>query len=296
MGLPVATSEEEIVSKSLHQLELLLQQQSAPSDTAAIIIEPVLGEGGYIHAPPAYLRGLREIAHKHNILLIFDEVQCGFGRTGKMFFSEYSGVKPDIMVVAKGIANGFPLSGIVSRKEIMDSQAPGTIVRPLSYGIWLGAAALTRSVSQGGTYAGNAVACAAASAVADAFQEENILENVQARSVFISDYTRSHLIVAARDSRSKELFASLEELRSDPVVNPFILDVRGVGLMVGVEFTSPTPANDPFARPHHLPGLALAITKKCQENGLFILTTSVFQVRSVPQLARPYHTLIACDT
>ena len=134
MGLPKETSEEEIAQKALYQLDLLLQQQTAPSDTAAILIEPVLGEGGYITASPTYLRGLREIADKHGILLIFDEVQCGFGRTGKYFFSEYSGVVPDIMVVAKGIANGFPLSGIISRKEIMDSQAPGTIVGALSQG------------------------------------------------------------------------------------------------------------------------------------------------------------------
>lgn len=129
MGLPSTTSPEELTRNALFQLELLLSQQTVPADTAAIIIEPVLGEGGYVAAPPEFLRGLREIADKHKILLVFDEVQCGFGRTGKYFFSEYSGVVPDIMVIAKGLANGFPLSGIVSRKEIMDAQAPGTIVR-----------------------------------------------------------------------------------------------------------------------------------------------------------------------
>lgn len=133
MGLPSDTSTEELSARALYQLELVLQQQTAPSDTAAIIIEPVLGEGGYVPAPASYLRGLREIADKHGILLIFDEVQCGFGRTGKYFFSEYSGVRPDVMVVAKGIANGFPLSGIISRKELMDTQAPGTIVSFTAY-------------------------------------------------------------------------------------------------------------------------------------------------------------------
>jgi 4-aminobutyrate aminotransferase len=117
------------VQQSLHQLQLLLSQQTAPSDTAAIIIETVLGEGGYIPAPEAYLRGVKEICDQHGILLIFDEVQCGFGRTGKYFFCEYSKVVPDIMIMAKGLANGFPLSGIVSRKEIMDLQKPGTLVR-----------------------------------------------------------------------------------------------------------------------------------------------------------------------
>lgn len=128
MGLPADTSSEELSARALYQLELVLQQQTAPQDTAAIIVEPVLGEGGYVPAPASYLKGLRKIADEHNLLLIFDEVQCGFGRTGKYFFSEYSGVRPDVLVVAKGIANGFPLSGIISRKDIMDSQAPGTIV------------------------------------------------------------------------------------------------------------------------------------------------------------------------
>lgn len=85
----------------MYQLDLLLKQQTAPTDTAAIIIEPVLGEGGYVPAPAAYLQGLRAVCDQHNILLIVDEVQCGFGRTGKYFYIENSGVKPDIMTVAK---------------------------------------------------------------------------------------------------------------------------------------------------------------------------------------------------
>ena len=148
----------------LNQLSLLLSQQTAPRDTAALLIEPLLGEGGYVPAPAEFLRGVRELCDKHNILLIIDEVQSGFGRTGKMFNIEYSGVRPDIMTMAKGLANGFPLSGVVSKKEYTDKLKPG---------------------SMGGTYAGNAVACAAAVAVADAFKEEKILENVQARYVNI---------------------------------------------------------------------------------------------------------------
>jgi 4-aminobutyrate aminotransferase len=93
--------ESELVRASLYQVELLLSQQTAPTDTAAIIIEPVLGEGGYVPAPPAFLQGLRSICDKHGLLLIIDEVQSGFGRTGRMFSIEYSGVKPDIMVIAK---------------------------------------------------------------------------------------------------------------------------------------------------------------------------------------------------
>jgi 4-aminobutyrate aminotransferase len=89
------------VERSLYQLDLRLKQQTTPQDTAAIIIEPVLGEGGYVPAPHAFLRGLREVCDKHGILLIVDEVQSGFGRTGKMFNIEYSGVRPDIMLCAK---------------------------------------------------------------------------------------------------------------------------------------------------------------------------------------------------
>ena len=100
-GATPGADESELVRASLYQLELVLAQQSTPSDTAAIIIEPVLGEGGYVPAPPAFLQGLRTICDKHSILLITDEVQCGFGRTGRMFNIEYSGVRPDIMVMAK---------------------------------------------------------------------------------------------------------------------------------------------------------------------------------------------------
>lgn len=161
-SLPPSTDPSHLSSLCLNQLELLISQQSAPRDTAAIIIEPVIGEGGYVPAPHAFLQGLREICDREGILLIIDEVQSGFGRTGKNFNIEYSGVRPDIMICAKGLANGFPLSGIISRKELTDKLKPG---------------------SMGGTYAGNAVACAAAVAVADAFKEENILANVQARYV-----------------------------------------------------------------------------------------------------------------
>lgn len=117
------------------QLELLLKRETAPSDTAALFIEPVLGEGGYVPPPAGYFAKLREICDKNNILLVADEVQCGYGRTGKMFAVEHWGVRPDILIMAKGIANGFPLSAIASRKELMDTQPPG---------------------SMGGTYAGNA--------------------------------------------------------------------------------------------------------------------------------------------
>ena len=101
LSLPPSAPEEEVVKKALYQLDLLLSQQINPKEVAAILIEPVLGEGGYVPAPPSYLQSLREICNKHGILLILDEVQTGFGRTGKYFASEYSGVSPDIITIAK---------------------------------------------------------------------------------------------------------------------------------------------------------------------------------------------------
>jgi len=243
-----STDIQTLVTESLYQLELLLAQQSAPQDTAAILVEPVLGEGGYVPAPAAFLRGLRSICDKYGILLIIDEVQSGFGRTGKFFAIEHSDVKPDILVMAKGLANGFPLSGVVSRKELTDKLLPG---------------------SMGGTYAGNAVSCAAGVAVSDVFAEENILDNVKARS--------------------DELFAYLTACKADPAIAPYILDVRGLGLMVGVEFASPASPGSQFdpvaAKPSTPRSMASKVSKKCQEKGLLLLTTSVYEVvRFIPPL------------
>ncbi|KAH7925531.1 hypothetical protein BV22DRAFT_1104896 [Leucogyrophana mollusca] len=244
-GLPPSTSESELVRQALYQLDLVLKQQTAPRDTAAMLIEPVLGEGGYVQAPAPFLQGLREVCDKHGILLIVDEVQSGFGRTGKYFNIEYSNVRPDIMTMAKGLANGFPLSVVVSRKELTDKLKPGSL---------------------GGTYAGNAVSCAAAVAVANAFREEQVLENVGARS--------------------KELIATLSSLRSDPDVGSSIVDVRGQGLMVAVEFASPLySAHDPALDLSAPKNLATRVAKRCMEKGLLILTTSVYEViRFIPPL------------
>ncbi|BGP43475.1 hypothetical protein JCM10449v2_007510 [Rhodotorula kratochvilovae] len=244
LGLPHTTNNDELVENALYRLELLLKQETAPRDTAAIIIEPVLGEGGYIPAPKGYLEGLRRICDENGILLIIDEVQTGFGRTGKYFAIEhYPKVRPDIMVMAKGIANGFPLSGIVSRKELMDKQPAG---------------------SQGGTYAGNAVSCAAGVAVQEAFQNEGILANVEARS--------------------KELFGLFHELQADPVVGDTIAEVRGLGLMVGVEFKSPTDPYTP-AKGKVPAKMASRVQNKILEKNMLVLTTSVYEtIRFIPPL------------
>jgi 4-aminobutyrate aminotransferase len=120
----------------------------------------VLGEGGYVVPPPGFLPRLREIARQHGILLIADEVQTGFGRTGRMFAVEHWGVEPDILVMAKGIASGLPLSGIIARRTLMEAWKPGT---------------------HGGTYGGNVVACAAANATLDVIRDEGLVDNAAAR-------------------------------------------------------------------------------------------------------------------
>ena len=141
----------------LKQLDLVLHSQSAPDETAAIIIEPVLGEGGYVPVPDGYLQELRKLCNEHNILLILDEVQSGFGRTGKFFAYEHAGIEPDIIIMAKGLASGLPISGIASRSDLMAKWKPGT---------------------HGGTYGGgSAIAAAGACATIDVLRDEKLLEN-----------------------------------------------------------------------------------------------------------------------
>jgi 4-aminobutyrate aminotransferase len=154
--------EEETSRWCLEELEYLLVSQTAPQETAAILVETVLGEGGYVPPPKSFLKGLREICDRNDILLILDEIQCGYGRTGSWFAFEHYDVVPDIMTVAKGLASGLPLSGVFSRKELMDRWTPG---------------------SHGGTYGGNAVAVAAAVATIYAIREDRMLENARSRGI-----------------------------------------------------------------------------------------------------------------
>ncbi len=185
-------SEEKASAYALEQLEYLLASQTAPKDTAAILIESVLGEGGYVVPPASFMKGLREICDKHGIMLIFDEVQSGFGRTGKWFAFEHFGVVPDIITAAKGLASGMPLSGVFSRTDIMKKLDVGSI---------------------GGTYGGNAVACAAGVATIKAMRDEKMLENATERGI--------------------QLMTGLRKLQEE---YPQIGDVRGKGLMIGTEF------------------------------------------------------------
>jgi len=165
MGLSKDTPEDRLVELTITQLDNLLQQQTAPEDTAAIFIEPVIGEGGYVPAPAPFLKHLRSVCDKHGILLVADEIQTGFYRTGPAFAIERSGVTPDIMVYAKGFANGMPISGIVSRKDIMACMPAGSL---------------------GGTYSGNAVACAAALATTRFMRTHDVGGNVNARAAQIA--------------------------------------------------------------------------------------------------------------
>ena len=144
--------------QSLAAIEHLFKADVDPAQVAAIIIEPVQGEGGFYIAPPEFLRALRALCDRHGIMLIIDEIQSGFARTGRMFAIEHAGVEPDLMTVAKSIAGGLPLSAVVGKAEIMDAPPPGGL---------------------GGTYAGSPLACAAALAVFEVIASENLLQRSQ---------------------------------------------------------------------------------------------------------------------
>lgn len=231
MKLDPQANVDEMVQRCVGILEDLIYQQTHPSEIAMLLIEPVLGEGGYLPMPAAYLRALREVCTKHGILLAFDEVQTGFGRTGTNFTFEQVGVTPDILVYAKGIANGLPLAGVATRNEIAKLCPLGT---------------------HGGTYAGNALATASGAEVIRIMREEGILDNVAKRSI--------------------QIFNGLKRISQNPKVP--IQEVRGRGLMIGVQFTNNTPA-----------GFATDVVNEATERGLLLLSTSKFEVlRLIPSL------------
>lgn len=225
---------EQTVEWCLNELRFLLLSQTAPEETATIVVEPVMGEGGYVVPPPGFLKGLREICDQHGILLLIDEVQSGFGRTGRWFAHEYFGIVPDIMVVAKGLASGLPLAGVIARMSLMEQWTPG---------------------AEGGTYGGNALACAAAVATIRAMRDEKMLENTQARG--------------------EQLRSGLRRLQEE---FPAIGDVRGLGLMVGAEFTD--SAGKPDKRS------AVAVKEAAQDEGLLLLTCGTYDntIRFIPPL------------
>jgi 4-aminobutyrate aminotransferase len=153
--------DEQTTEFCIRQLDFLLHGQTTPEETAAVIIEPVLGEGGYVPAPTRFLQELRKFCTQNDILLIVDEVQSGFGRTGKFFAFEHAGIESDIVVMAKGLGSGLPISAIGSRRELMGKWKPG---------------------SHGGTYGGgSAIAAAAALATVQVLQDEDLVENAAER-------------------------------------------------------------------------------------------------------------------
>jgi 4-aminobutyrate aminotransferase len=218
----------------LEELEYLFATQTAPEETAAVLIETVLGEGGYVVPPASFMRGLRAICDKYDILMIADEIQSGFGRTGRWFGFEHFDFTPDIMAVAKGLASGLPLSGVFSRMDLMKKWAPGT---------------------HGGTYGGNAVASAAAVATIQAVREEDMLGNARVRG--------------------SQLMAGLRHLQEEC---PAIGDIRGLGLMIGVEFRTEDRQPDRDK--------AKAVVHACLEDGLLLLTCGPWDntIRFIPPL------------
>lgn len=213
------------VEDSINVLHMLFKSDIDPKRVAAIMIEPVQGEGGFYAAPPALMTALRKECDEHGILLVFDEVQTGFGRTGKLFAAEHYDVVPDVMVMAKSLAGGMTLSAVCGKAEVMDGPAPGGL---------------------GGTYAGNPLAIAAAHAVIDIIEEEQLV----ARANYLGEKLTARLAKAQ-------------------VSIPSIKEVRGLGSMIAAEFFDPA-TNEP----------SMDAVKRVQQaalaEGLILLTCGVY--------------------
>lgn len=212
--------------EAIRGLKMTLKTDANPKDTAAIVLEPVLGEGGFYPASTSFLTKIREICDEHGMLMIIDEVQSGFGRTGKMFAIEHSGVEPDIMTMAKSMADGMPISAIVGTDKVMDASGPNSL---------------------GGTYTGSPTACAAALAVMEVFEEENILEKSQALG----------------DKLSKRFNGWSEKFEC-------IDHVRNMGSMAAFELVSNKTDREPNAE------LAATLCKKAREEGLILLSCGMY--------------------
>ncbi len=206
------------------RLDLLLHTLVYPEKVAAVIVEPVLGEGGYVVPPADFLPRLREITARHGILLVADEVQTGAGRTGELFAVRHADVEPDIVVFAKGIASGLPLSGIIAKADLMARWRPG---------------------AHGGTYGGNVVACAAANATLDVLEQEGLIANAR--------------------TRGSQMLAGLRSIAARHVV---VGDVRGLGLMLALEFVRPGEGDG--RRPD--PDLAKRVIAAALERHLIVLS------------------------
>ena len=211
---------------ALAALERALVTQVAAEQVAAIVIEPVQGEGGFVVAPRDFMTGVRRICDEHGIVLVVDEVQTGFGRTGRMFATEHYGIEPDLLVIAKSIAGGLPLSGVLGKAEIMDAPPDSAI---------------------GGTYVGNPVALAAALAVLDIFEDEDLVERAQQIG-----------------ERIRERMVSWQDRFEQ------IGDVRGLGAMLALELVESRETKEPN------PKLATAIVEAAAERGLLLLKSGIY--------------------
>jgi 4-aminobutyrate aminotransferase len=226
-------SEDEATDRALHDLDLMLKHEVTPGEIAAFLIEPVQGEGGYYPAPQRFMNRLGELCAEHGILMIHDEIQTGFGRTGSWFAADQYDVEPDILLMGKAIANGLPLSAIGARADLFDAWEPG---------------------SHGTTFGGNPIACAAAAA------------NMGALAEFIPN----------TPALSKLAFSRFEEMKDR---HPTIGDVRGLGLMIGIELVKPG-GNEPD------PTAFAFLAKHSRQNRLLILDCGPYGnvIRFIPPL------------
>jgi 4-aminobutyrate aminotransferase len=217
----------------LDYIRMLFERNVPPSEVAAILVEPLQGEGGYIVPPAGFLAGLRALCDEHGILLIVDEVQSGIGRTGRMFACEHAGVAPDILTLAKGLGSGLPIGAVVARRRIMEHWKRG---------------------AHGNTYGGNPIACAAAIATLDL-----VTGGYAANAAEVGEYFMAQLRALATDF-------------------PCIGEVRGRGLMIGMELIEPGAERKP-AR-----ALCDAVVNRAFHNGLLLLSCGVSTVRFMPPL------------
>ena len=213
-------------AEALAELERALVTQVAPSEVAAVVVEPIQGEGGFVPAPVEFMHGLRRICDRHGIVLVVDEVQSGFGRTGAMFAIEHYGIEPDLIVMAKALASGLPLSGVIGKAEIMDAPHEGAI---------------------GGTYVGNPVALAAASAVLDVIEAESLLNRAKALGE----------VIGARMRVWQDRFERIG-------------DVRGRGAMLAIELVKDRESKEPA------PELATRVIEEALQRGLLLLKAGIY--------------------
>jgi 4-aminobutyrate aminotransferase/(S)-3-amino-2-methylpropionate transaminase len=210
-------------------LAALFKTEIEPERVAAIIIEPVQGEGGFYQAGAEFLHDLRSICDQHGIVLVADEIQSGFARTGRMFAIEHSGVEPDIVTMAKSLAGGFPLSAVTGKAAIMDAPGPGGL---------------------GGTYAGSPIGCAAANAVLDIIEDENLCARAEAIGALMID--------------------ALTRMRQNEPMRSAIGDIRGLGAMVAMELVEDGDPGNPAVE------LTRALVQRCAANGLIVLPCGVY--------------------